>query len=220
MKGVWSDAELELLRSMYPHCQTADIAVWLGRGLSSVRNAAFLCGLKKDDDLLKSLAMYNKSHQQPSMMANRYKSGVMPWNKGISFLAGGRSAETRFKLGNRTGAANINWVPIGSTRVDRGGCLVRKVGEGSGKKDWIAVHRLVWELENGPTPGGHVVVFKAGKKTTELDAIRIDGVECISRAELMRRNSYLTKYPPEVAKLVQLRGALNRQINKRTKEHS
>jgi hypothetical protein len=47
--------------------------------------------------------------------------------------------------------------------------------------------------------------------------ITLGRLELISRAENMRRNSYHTRYPKEVAQLIQLRGALNRQINKRLK---
>ena len=55
--------------------------------------------------------------------------------------------------------------------------------------------------------------------TTEPDQITADRVECITRAENMRRNTY-HRYGPEVAKLVQLRGAINRQIRKREKEQN
>jgi len=34
----------------------------------------------------------------------------------------------------------------------------------------------------------------------------------------MRRNSYHTRYPKEVAQLIQLKGALNRKINRRSRQ--
>lgn len=40
----------------------------------------------------------------------------------------------------------------------------------------------------------------------------------MSRHENMRRNSYHTNYPPEVARLVQLKGAISRQVNRIKKE--
>ena len=55
-------------------------------------------------------------------------------------------------------------------------------------------------------------------KTTDPDQITADKVECISRAENMKRNSY-HRYGKEIASLVQLRGAINRQINKRSKKN-
>ena len=44
-----------------------------------------------------------------------------------------------------------------------------------------------------------------------------ENLELISRADLMRRNSYL-HLPPEIAQIVQLRGALTAKINRRSKQ--
>ena len=79
------------------------------------------------------------------------------------------------------------------------------------------MHRLVWMAANGPLPAGHIVVFKPGRRTTELEAITLDAVELISRAENMRRNS-VHQLPPELARLVQLRGVLIKTINRKAKE--
>ena len=51
---------------------------------------------------------------------------------------------------------------------------------------------------------------------TTLEEITLDKVECISLAENMRRNS-CHQYGKEIARLIQLRGAVSRQINKRGK---
>jgi len=53
-----------------------------------------------------------------------------------------------------------------------------------------------------------------------VSEITLDRVECISLAENMRRNSYLTRYPKEVADLIRLRGALNRKINTRERRRA
>jgi hypothetical protein len=140
------------------------------------------------------------------------KPGVSAWNKGIKGSTG--HPPNVFRPGNRP----QTWVPVGTTRLDeRDGYLVRKVSDTRDRKvDWRPLHVLAWEAENGPVPAGHVVVFKPGRKTTEEAAITPDAVECISRRDLMLRNTY-HRYGPEVAKLVQLRGAITRQINKRAK---
>lgn len=44
----------------------------------------------------------------------------------------------------------------------------------------------------------------------------LENLECISRRELMLRNT-VHRHGPEIAALSQLRGALKRQINRRTK---
>ena len=62
-------------------------------------------------------------------------------------------------------------------------------------------------------PQGHAVVFKNGNKAD----IRIENLELITRRELMARNT-VHNLPPAIVQVVQLRGALVRQINRRTKE--
>jgi hypothetical protein len=65
-------------------------------------------------------------------------------------------------------------------------------------------------------PAGHIVVFKPGQRTKELNEITADRVECISFAENMKRNTR-HNLPKPLSDLIALRGALTRQINKRTK---
>lgn len=150
--------------------------------------------------------------------ATRFKPGHATWNKGISWNAGGRSAETRFKKG-RPASEAFNYAPIGSHRVTKDGYLEEKITDDpniSPSRRWVAVHRLIWESANGPIPAKHIVVFKPGMRTINPEEITIEKVECISRAENMRRNSY-HQYGPEIASLIQLRGAIARQINKQEK---
>lgn len=109
-----------------------------------------------------------------------------------------------------------NTQPIGSYRLTKDGTLQRKISEdkGNNSKRWRGVHELVWVEVNGPVPLKHIVVFKPGQRTAELEEITIDRVECITLAENMNRNTR-HNMPKELSDLIQLRGALNRQINKR-----
>jgi hypothetical protein len=79
------------------------------------------------------------------------------------------------------------------------------------------VHRLVWEDANGPVPEGHIIVFRPGQRTTQETEITIDRIECISRADNARRNHPARK-SHELAKLVQLKDAITRQVNRIAKE--
>ena len=131
-----------------------------------------------------------------------------------------RVARTQFKP--RAPHESRNYRPIGSLRVSREGYLERKVSDDHPvpARRWVGVHRLVWEQAHGPVPPGHAVVFKPGRRTTVEAEITLDRLECITRADLMRRNSYHTNLPPEVARLVQLRGVLNRKINNRLRKQA
>jgi len=64
-------------------------------------------------------------------------------------------AATQFKKGDRLGAAQHNYVPIGSLRVSKDGYLERKVTDDPSfvpNRRWVSVHRLVWEAAHGPVP--------------------------------------------------------------------
>jgi hypothetical protein len=159
----------------------------------------FACRLRRDD--------------HPGQ-ATQFQKGQTPWNKGTHYTAGGRSAETRFKPGERRGVAVNLYKPIGSERISKDGYLERKINDGLPlQKRWRAVHLIEWEAINGPLPAGHAIAFKDGDKTNRAP----DNLELITRAELMRRNT-VHNYPKEIAKLVQLRGALVRQINRKTRK--
>ncbi|WP_208508407.1 HNH endonuclease [Variovorax paradoxus] len=214
---------LQLLRQWYPIYLTRVVAGALQLTERAVYQKANALGLRKSAEFLASDASrrIQRGHQDPKMISTRFQKGMVPWNKGTHHVAGGRSAETRFRKGNKP----QTWLPVGSYRLVPGGSsrktlvLELKVNDlpGPNHVRWHPVHRLVWIEANGPVPAGHVVVFKPGKRTVVLEEITLDAIELVPRCELMRRNSVHTQYPPEVARLVQLRGALNRQINARAR---
>src|SRR5690606_28120362 len=165
-------------------------------------------GLRKSRAYLQSTYAANGENGKRA----RFKKGHEPWNKGLKgWKAGGRSKRTRFKRGH----APHNTHPIGTVVADRDGYLKRKVRNdirpGMSRRNWVYLHIEKWERHRGPVPKGYAVVFKNGDKTD----IRIGNLECISRQELMRRNT-VHRLPKELANVVQLLGALNRQINART----
>lgn len=220
-KTKWSAEEIAILRMRYPDERTVDLAQFLGRQVGHVYQAAVRYGVKKSEAYLASdlSARIQRGKQHPAMIATRFKSGVKPWNKGTHYVAGGRSAETRFKKGQMSGAAQHNYVPIGTLRI-KDGVLSRKIGDEHPvpARHWKAVHAIVWEAANGPIPCGSIVVFLKGMKTLVEDEITVDKLELITRVENMRRNTY-HNYPKEIATAIQLRGALNRKINKRLRQH-
>lgn len=77
---------------------------------------------------------------------------------------------------------------------------------------------MAWEAANGPVPEGHIVIFKPGMKTFVSAEITVDRLEVVTLAENMRRNSFHTRYPKDLAELVMLKASLTRKINRRTKE--
>lgn len=216
-RRTWTAEEDNVLRDVYPDKLAADVAALLGRTVRMVYQRAAALGIKKSAAFYASdiSARIRRSHQNPAMVATRFKPGLVPWNKGTNFKAGGRSAETRFTPGTKP----HNTQPIGSYRINRDGHLQRKVSEakGSNSKRWRGVAELVWIAANGPLPPKHMVVFKPGMFSRVLEEITVDRVECISMAENARRNHPRNK-SPELARLVQLKGAITRQVNRINRE--
>jgi hypothetical protein len=212
--AVWTDDRTASLGAMYPEHTAAEIAAKLGLSENQVRLKAAELGLKKTKEWF-SERQKKIWHDNPGHGARRtqFAAGHATWNKGKSFVAGGRSAETRFKAGRKP----HTWHPIGATRVTKDGTIERKISDTRvTRHDFVPVHHLIWRMHGrGSIPAGHVLSFVDGNKAN----VDINNLAIISRAELMQRNS-LHRHPPEVTAVYQAIGAITRQINRRLKnEH-
>lgn len=221
-KARWTPEQIEQLRSLYPDNTAKVVGKLMGLRVSQVYNKAAGLGLEKSEafKISDKSKRIQRGKQSAEMQANQFKPGQKTWNAGRKgWTAGGRSAETRFKKGRKP-EDNANYLPIGSIRTSKDGYLERKVSDDLSiypARRWVAVHRLVWEAANGPIPAGHIVVFKPGTATTDPEQITLDKLDCITRGENMRRNSFRTRNP-ELAGLYQLKGAINRQLNRIKRE--
>lgn len=203
----WTPEQLDTLRRLYAMTPTIQIAEQIGRPLRATYQKAKDLGLRKAPE-------YFAAHQAGRTdgergRATRFQAGQAPWNKGQHYDAGGRSVDTRFKPGTRS----HTWKPIGTYRVNADGYLDVKITEdGPPHKHWERVHRLVWIEANGPIPDGHVVVFKPGRKSTVLEDITADALECITRQELAARNT-IHRYPPALKQAIRLAAKLRRKLD-------
>lgn len=205
----WTGGQLAALIELYPHIPTEWFAQVAGIPLGQVYAKAGHLGLVKTERYMSSEFACRLRRGDNVGAGTRFKKGHETWNKGMKGLdLGGK--ETQFKPGQKP----HNTKPIGSARLSKEGYLQWKITEtGYPPKDWIGVHILIWEEHHGPVPAGHAVAFKDGDKRN----IVIGNLELVSRQELMRRNSY-HNYGKEIAQLVQLRGAITRQLNKRERK--
>ena len=207
-RTVWTDDQLATLKLTYPNFKTEDVAYIVGHSIAATYGKANSLGLEKSEGYLTSPAACRLRRGGNVGAETRFKPGNPSWNAGLKIGSKGRSALTQFKPGQRP----INTKPIGSERL-MDGYLQRKMTEtGYPPRDWVPVHVMLWQQHHGPLPAKHCVIFKDGDKTN----IVIENLECLSRRDLMKRNS-IQNLPKELIELVQLRGVLTRQINKRSR---
>ena len=222
----WTHQERELVQEMYPHRPTKEIAQTLKCPVTTVYQQAARLGLHKTAEFLASplSGLLTKGHMRPESVATQFQKGHTPANKGLRRLgwSAGRMAETQFRKGERRGKAAENWKPIGTILQDAEGYLRLKVREarhgqeatGFGNTEvWSLLQRHVWEQHFGPIPAGHVITFQDGQRQNCAP----ENLECISRADLARRNTMWNRYPRELAEIIQLTGAVKRKIRKQEK---
>jgi len=130
----------------------------------------------------------------------RFQKGIVPWNKGKYFCAGGRSAETRFKPGQIRGAAARRYKPVGSITFRKDSLSrhlrnrKRKAGMppwprnlrryikikdvGPPRYCWIPYARYLWEQANGTVPEGCFVVHVDGNTLNDV----LGNLRCVDRS--------------------------------------
>lgn len=200
-----------MLRKIYAHQPTADVAKALNRTVKATYQRAKGFRLYKTAAYLSSPAAHRLDGVKG--MGTRFPKGHVPANKGLRRpgWGPGRMKATQFKPGQMP----HNWKPVGSTRINSEGYLDIKITDlRRGAMDWLAVHRLNWIGVHGPIPKDHFLRFRDGDQRNPL----VENLELVTRAEHLRRNWH-DRYPLEIKRITQLRGALQRQINKREGRH-
>jgi hypothetical protein len=197
----------------------------MGRTLSCVNGIANRLKLHKDAEYKAAVQRNRNVKLSGSGVPYRFKPGRVPANKGKKMpgWAPGRMAETQFKKGERSLAAEKNWHPIGTIHADSEGFMRVKIrehepGEPTGwgnRHVWEYVHKRVWVAAKGAVPKGHVIAFKDGKRSN----VAIENLECISRRELLRRNC-IHNLPKELVSVIRLAGVLNRKLRQHGKEQA
>ncbi len=221
MRQFWTTTEIAVLVDLYPDVLASDVAALLGRSEKAVHEKAKAMSLRKSKEFMVS-GMTNriKRGYAPGTVRHQFAKGAVPWNFGVKGKTGlhPNSRATQFKPGRRPEESR-NYQPIGALRISKDGYLERKMTDDHPvpARRWVAVHRLVWEAAHGPIPAGHIVVFRPGAKTVIESAVTPDRLECISRAENARRNHPRNR-DPELGRLIQLKGAITRQVNRIARE--
>lgn len=206
----WTKEEDQILIEMYADNFAKDIAKLIpGKDPNSIYGRAARLGLKSSREKISRSG--RMSAQSPGVKATQFKKGHETWNKGrpMSPEVYAKAKATMFKKGQKP----VNHRPVGAERINVDGYVEVKVAE-PGK--WKPKHRVIWEEAHGPIPKGMMIRFRNGNK---LD-MRLENLIMVTQAENMKNyNSYITRYPKELQLLIQLKGAVNRQIHKKEKQY-
>lgn len=153
----------------------------------------------------KSIRAYIKNHKLKSGLDTTFKSGSVPYNKGVKGICAKGCEKGWFKKGSNP----HNHKPVGSERIDVQGYTLVKIKE---PNVWRMKHRLLWEKLKGPIPKGHVLIFADRNKQN----FNIDNLILISRNQLKVMNGKdLIKYNADLTKIGVMIADINLKINER-----
>lgn len=210
----WMPEDEDRLCALYPDTPMPDLTKIFSRPYWQIYNKAYALGIKRSEAYLASEHACRLRRDNNPGTGTRFQKGQPSWNKGVSYTAGGRSAETRFKPGALSGKAALLHQPIGAERITKDGIRQRKIcDDGPPQRRWKSVHMILWEESSGAVPPGHIVVFR-DKNTANIE---IDNLDLITRAENMRRNT-IHRYPPELKSTIRQLGKLKKAISEASNE--
>lgn len=205
MRKFWTAEEDALMREHYPNSTMKQMVELLGRSESAIYNRSQTLNVRKSQEYLDSPNACRLRRGDNIGAEFRFKKGQVPPNKGVKGISYEGSKPTQFKKGSKP----PNYRPVGTIRVVDG---YQEIKIAEGMRQWKQLHRVIWERLNGPITKGYNLVFLDGNR----ENTSIANLSLMSKADNMRRNT-VHNYPKDIVHLVQLKAALNRQINKRTK---
>lgn len=202
----WTEDREAALVEFYPNHSAKYIAELLGTKDYVIYKKAERMGLKKSPEYLAKLNKQLGENLQKGGFGTRFVKGQKPWCYGKKIGSHPNSARTQFKKGQNP----HNALRVGDEVCPDGYWKV-KIAE---PNKWEFKHRLLWKQAHGEIPEGQCIVFRDGNPKNCV----IENLECISRAELSRRN--IEKNAPEVRETYRMLGHLQRLINRKEKENA
>lgn len=206
----FTELEVRYLRRFYSNGSTSIMAKRLKRPKSSLYNKAHILGIYKTKKYLLKHASFQKGTQLGKV--TQFQKGHVPDNKGKTMSPEIREEvkHTFFKKGHKPKNTKTDG-HISIRKDTRTGISYKyiRISEGI----WELLQRYIWIQEHGEIPKGYNVVFKDGNSLN----VTLENLELLSDSELLKKN-YFYKYPKEIQRLIQIKGALTRQINKRNKD--
>lgn len=194
---AWTAEQDFILKNKYEELSAAEIATLVNKSHYAVKNRLHKLGI-------------TLSKEVRLKRCNNYQKGMVAYNTGkkqheyMSAEAIEKTKATRFKKGSLP----HNALPDGATviRHDKSGKSYQLIKLPNNRK-LKYMHFHLWQQHYGAIPKGHIVVFS---NKNSLDC-RIENLECITKAENMRRNS-IQNLPEEIIQTITLISKLNKKI--------
>lgn len=207
---LWTPEEEAYMRQHYADTKTQAIADHLGRSLGKVYAKADCMGLNKSPAFMASEASGRMKAPLHGGKAHWFKPGHTSHNKGVKGYYAPGSEKGWFGKGNRP----HNYKEVGSLRINSEGYLDIKLADGF--HQWFLLARYNWFLHTGHwTTSKECIWYKNGDKHDCAP----ENLEIITRRQHLERTT-LHRYPKELVQTIQLRGAINRVINRLTKQQT
>lgn len=207
----WTNEEDRIIAEHYPMTSSTELSELLGCPLHVLYKRAEKLGVKKASGFMSSYVSGRFQRGERRAPETQFKPGNKPWSAGVKIGTRGRTGETQFKKGT----VPHNYLPVGTEKLNTEGFLIVKVSDtGIQRERWKFKHRLIWEAANGPVAPDHAVIFKDRNRLN----CQLDNLELVSRTEMAARFG-INSMPKELADLIKLKGAITRQINKRSNQH-
>ena len=204
--------EDQFLRDNYLTLDLVQMGEALNRNHTSIHGRLPRLGLKIPAEITLERLQKSFKRLQDSGLTHQFKKGIILHNKGKKMSAEQyeKSKATMFKSGQLPANTIYFGKPYLHTRTRNDGYVERIwfIQEGASKRSAYLAYLC---RQNGIDLTGKKPILKDGFDHSR--APTFEDIIIVTNAENMRRNT-VHRYPPEVVKLCQLKGALQRQINK------
>lgn len=165
----YTSEQIAFLRDKYPSMSR--------RELTEAFNTRF--GTTRSET---QITIYLQNHHIKSGRTGCFKKGHVPWNLGTKGLTAPNSGQ--FQPGHMPSNKRRLW----TERITRDGYVEISIPERNphtgAPTRFKQKNKWLWEMEHGPVPKGHVLIFKDGDKLN----CHIDNLLLIKRTELLSLN--------------------------------
>ncbi len=204
--------EDQYIRDNYLNMTGMELSANLNRYFSSIYGRMCRLGLTVPEEIKNERFRKVYRHLEESGKSYRFQKGLIPANKGKKMPPElyDKCKKTMFKPGNIPATCKHFGKPYLHTRKRKSGYIEKiwLIQESTNKRS--AYLSYLCRI-NGIDLTGKIPLLKPG-----FDHIRtptLDDIEIITYEENLKRNTF-HRYPDELVRLIQVKGALQRQINK------